>query len=156
MLLNVTSSHFLNTSGDEVFHSRGHPVPVLDNPFCEEIVPDVQPEPPLVLFEAMSSSVTSCLGEEINPNLATTAFQVVVESDPSLAQLPEAVVTEVQDLALGLVELINNQLLKYLIRFPYYEYQISGMDFISFECMSSLFALSANHIIMLRSLLVAS
>ncbi|KAJ7413038.1 hypothetical protein BTVI_44327 [Pitangus sulphuratus] len=47
-----------------------------DHPFHEEIPPDVQPEPLLAQFEAISSCpVTGCLVEEDNPHLSTTSFQ---------------------------------------------------------------------------------
>ncbi|KAJ7396609.1 hypothetical protein BTVI_143666 [Pitangus sulphuratus] len=50
---------------------------MLDNPFHEEIFPEVQPEPPLVQLEAISSCpVASFLEEKADLNLATTSFQV--------------------------------------------------------------------------------
>lgn len=49
----------------------------VQQPFQEEILPDVQPEPPLVQLEATSSCPVTCC----HPHLATTSFQVVVESD---------------------------------------------------------------------------
>ncbi|KAK4816580.1 hypothetical protein QYF61_017970 [Mycteria americana] len=55
---------------------------MLDKPFSEEIVPNIQSKPPLVQLEAVSSHPTPCyLGEETNTHLSTTSFQVVVESD---------------------------------------------------------------------------
>lgn len=51
-----------------------------DNPFLEEILSDIQPEPPLAQLEALSSCpVPCCLGEGTDTHLATPAFQVVVE-----------------------------------------------------------------------------
>ncbi|KAK4830186.1 LOW QUALITY PROTEIN: hypothetical protein QYF61_009213 [Mycteria americana] len=58
------------------------PVPMLDNPFTEVKFPNIQSKPPLVQLEAISSRPITCyLGEETDPHLATTSFQVVVESD---------------------------------------------------------------------------
>ncbi|RMC06653.1 hypothetical protein DUI87_16091 [Hirundo rustica rustica] len=52
-----------------------------NHPFCEEIPPYVQPEPSTVQLEAVSPCpVTDNLGEELKPHLATTSFQMVVES----------------------------------------------------------------------------
>lgn len=55
-------------------------MPVPYNPFSEKMFPDVQPEPPLVWLEAISScSVAGCLGEEVNfLHVAKTPFQGVV------------------------------------------------------------------------------
>ncbi|KAK4827828.1 hypothetical protein QYF61_021912 [Mycteria americana] len=66
-----------------------HPVPMLDNPFREEILPNIQSKLPLVQLEVISSCpVASYLGEETDPHLATTSFQVVVESDKVSPQPP--------------------------------------------------------------------
>ena len=55
---------------------------MLDNPFSEEIFPNIQSKPPLVQSEAVSSCPITCyLGEETNTHLVTTSFQVAVESD---------------------------------------------------------------------------
>ncbi|KAJ7404172.1 hypothetical protein WISP_147102 [Willisornis vidua] len=64
------------------------PLPMLNYPFSEEILPDVQPELPLAQYKAVSSyPVASCLGEEVDLHLATTFFQVVVESDEVTLEL---------------------------------------------------------------------
>jgi len=56
-------------------------VPVLDNPSGEEIFANIQFKPPLAQLEPISSCpITSYLGKEIDPHLATTSFQAVVES----------------------------------------------------------------------------
>lgn len=48
----------------------------------EEILPNIQPEPPLAQLEAISSwPETGSLGEEANPHLPTVSFQVTLESD---------------------------------------------------------------------------
>ncbi|KAK4830681.1 hypothetical protein QYF61_012850, partial [Mycteria americana] len=61
---------------------RAMPIPMLDNPFGEEIVPNTQSKPPLAQLEAISSRPITCyLGEETDPHLATASFQVVVESN---------------------------------------------------------------------------
>ena len=63
-------------------HLSGQPVPVPDHSFSEEILPNIQPKPPLTQLEAASScSITTDLGEETNTHLAATSFQVVVESN---------------------------------------------------------------------------
>ncbi|KAK4806827.1 hypothetical protein QYF61_005623 [Mycteria americana] len=65
------------------------PVPMLDHPFGEEIFPNIQSKPPLVQLEAISSCPIACyLGEETDNHLATTSFQVVVESDTVSPQPP--------------------------------------------------------------------
>ncbi|RMC19559.1 hypothetical protein DUI87_03117 [Hirundo rustica rustica] len=51
---------------------------LLERSLQQEIPPDVQPEPPLVQLEAMSSHpVASCLGEEAKLHLTTTSFQTL-------------------------------------------------------------------------------
>jgi len=72
---------------------------MLDNSFSEEIFHNIQSKTTLAQFEAVSSChgykrlvtrVTKAgyLGEETNTHLATTPFQVVVESDKVSHQLP--------------------------------------------------------------------
>ena len=62
---------------------------MLDNPFGEEFFPNIQPKPPLLQLEAISSCpITSHLTEETNTPLTTTSFQVVVESDKVSPQPP--------------------------------------------------------------------
>ena len=62
---------------------------MLDNPFSEEIFPNVQPEPPLMQLEAISCYSSTCyLGEETNVHLTTSFFQVAVESDKVSPQPP--------------------------------------------------------------------
>ncbi|KAF4793078.1 hypothetical protein TURU_114682 [Turdus rufiventris] len=75
---------------------------MFNNPFHEEIPPDVQPEPSLAQLEAIFSHPITCyLGEEANPHLATSFFQAVAEiakfpSDPPflLDELPQLLLTE--------------------------------------------------------------
>ncbi|KAK4825624.1 LOW QUALITY PROTEIN: hypothetical protein QYF61_001304 [Mycteria americana] len=65
------------------------PVPMLDNSFSENFFPNTQSKPPLAQLEAISSHPMACsLGEETDPHLATTSFQVVVESDKVSPQPP--------------------------------------------------------------------
>ncbi|KAF4794241.1 hypothetical protein TURU_103081 [Turdus rufiventris] len=60
-----------------------------DDTSCEEILPDVQSEPPLAYLETTSSySVTDCLREEADRHLATTSFQAVVDSDKAPLEPP--------------------------------------------------------------------
>jgi len=58
---------------------------MLDNPFTEEISPNIQSKPPPAQLEAISSC---CLEEETDTHLATTSFQVVVESHKVSPQPP--------------------------------------------------------------------
>ncbi|KAK4826468.1 LOW QUALITY PROTEIN: hypothetical protein QYF61_009195 [Mycteria americana] len=62
---------------------------MLDNPFSEVKFPNIQSKPPLVQLEAISSHPITCyLGEETDPHLSTTSFQVVVESNKVSPQPP--------------------------------------------------------------------
>ncbi|KAK4827951.1 hypothetical protein QYF61_022566, partial [Mycteria americana] len=73
------------------------PVPMLDNPFSDEIFPNIQSKLPWAQVEDLSSCPGTCyLGEETDTHLTTTSFQIVVESnspphktclDPSAASL---------------------------------------------------------------------
>ncbi|KAK4810721.1 hypothetical protein QYF61_007695 [Mycteria americana] len=87
---------FKYLQGWRLNHFPGQPVPMLDNPFSEEKFPNIQSQPPLVQLEAISSCPITCyLGEETNTHLATTSFQVVVESnkvspEPSLLQAKQS------------------------------------------------------------------
>lgn len=52
-----------------------------DHSFKEEIIPNVQSVSPLLQLKAISSSlIASYVGEEFNPHLFITFFQVLVES----------------------------------------------------------------------------
>jgi len=68
---------------------------VLDNPFGEEVFPNIQlPKPPLAQLETVSSCpVASYLGGETDTPLATASFQVAVKSDKVSPQ-PPALQTE--------------------------------------------------------------
>jgi len=58
------------------------PVPMLDNPCSEEIFLRFNLNLPWCNFEAISFCPITCyLGEETDPHLATTSFQVLVESN---------------------------------------------------------------------------
>ncbi|KAK4829008.1 hypothetical protein QYF61_001764 [Mycteria americana] len=71
------------------FREENVPVPMLDNPFSEVKFPNIQSKPPLAQLEAISSCPVTCyLGEETDPHLSTTSFQVVVESDKVSPQPP--------------------------------------------------------------------
>ncbi|KAK4829272.1 hypothetical protein QYF61_002664 [Mycteria americana] len=86
--------HLIQTSikylqGWRLNHFPGQPVPMLDNPFSEEKFPNIQSKPPLVQLETISSCPITCyLGEETDPHLSTTSFQVVVESNKVSPQPP--------------------------------------------------------------------
>ncbi|TRZ08524.1 hypothetical protein HGM15179_018581 [Zosterops borbonicus] len=74
--------------------------------FCEELLPNVQPKPPLAQLKTVSSCpVACCLGEESNPHLATT-FQVVVESDMVSPEPPFLQAKQLQLPQLLLIELV--------------------------------------------------
>ncbi|KAK4818594.1 hypothetical protein QYF61_015456 [Mycteria americana] len=74
-------------SAHNVSHMK--PGPMLDNPFSEEIFPNIQSKPPLAQLEAISSCPIACdLGEETNTHLSTTSFQVVVGSEKISPQPP--------------------------------------------------------------------
>ncbi|KAK4832559.1 hypothetical protein QYF61_024059 [Mycteria americana] len=54
------------------------PLPMLHNPFGEEIFPKIQCKPLLVQLETISSCPMACyLGEETNAHLSTTSFQTL-------------------------------------------------------------------------------
>jgi len=53
---------------------------MLEHSFSKENFPSIQPKPPLMQLEAISSHViANYLGEETDTHLTTTSFQVVVE-----------------------------------------------------------------------------
>ncbi|KAK4807192.1 hypothetical protein QYF61_024312 [Mycteria americana] len=92
--LHHVPKHLIQTSfkylqGWRLNHFPGQPVPMLDNPFSEVKFPNIQSKPPLAQLEAISSCPITCyLGEETDPHLSTTSFQVVVESDEVSPQPP--------------------------------------------------------------------
>ncbi|KAK4812342.1 hypothetical protein QYF61_017119 [Mycteria americana] len=92
--LHHVSKHLIQTSfkylqGWRLNHFPGQPVPMLDNPLGEGKFPNIQSKPPLAQLEAISSRPVTCyLGEETDPHLSTTSFQVVEESDEVSPQLP--------------------------------------------------------------------
>jgi len=60
-----------------------------DHSFSTEVFPNIQSKPPLMQLEAIASCpIASYLGEETNTRLATTSFQVVVESYKVPAEPP--------------------------------------------------------------------
>jgi len=68
--------------GRWLHHLHGQPIPAPNHSFREEIFPNIQPEFPMAQLEAIPSTpFASYLGEEVNPHLTTTHFQVIVESD---------------------------------------------------------------------------
>ncbi|KAK4822882.1 hypothetical protein QYF61_021101 [Mycteria americana] len=92
--LHHVPKHLIQTSfkylqGWRLNHFPGQPVPMLDNPFSEIKFPNIQSKPPLAQLEAISSCPILCyLGEETDPHLSTTSFQVVVESNKVSPQPP--------------------------------------------------------------------
>ncbi|KAK4815867.1 hypothetical protein QYF61_009918 [Mycteria americana] len=92
--LHHVSKHLIQTSfkylqGWRLNHFPGQPVPMLDNPLSEEKFLNIQSKPPLAQLEAISSCPITCyLGEETDPHLSTTSFQVVEESDKVSPQPP--------------------------------------------------------------------
>jgi len=62
---------------------------VPDHSFGEEVVPNMQPEPPLVQLEAIHSSSSIVTWEKrLSPHLTTTSFLVAVDSDKVSPELP--------------------------------------------------------------------
>ncbi|GAB0204449.1 hypothetical protein GRJ2_002910500 [Grus japonensis] len=62
---------------------------MIDNPFCEEIFPDIPSKLPLVQLETVSSHPLACyLGEETNTHVTTTSFRVVAENEKVSPQPP--------------------------------------------------------------------
>ena len=58
MSLSTTSKWFLNTSRDgDSTNFLGEPIPVLNNPFCKEDFPDIQPKLTLVQIEAIQEAI---------------------------------------------------------------------------------------------------
>lgn len=54
-------------------HFFGQPVPMLDKPFWEEVFQNIQPKPPLVQNEVITSCPVTCFPwEETEPHLPTT------------------------------------------------------------------------------------
>ncbi|KAK4816773.1 hypothetical protein QYF61_022771 [Mycteria americana] len=92
--LHHVPKHLIQTSfkylqGWRLNHFPGQPGPMLDNPFTEVKFPNIQSKPPLQQLEAISSRPMACyLGEETDPHLSTTSFQVVVESNKVSPQPP--------------------------------------------------------------------
>ena len=73
---------FEHLQGRWLHHLCGQPIPVPDHPFRKVVFPNVQPEPSLAQLEAIPSSpITSHMREEADPQLTTTSFQVVIESN---------------------------------------------------------------------------
>ncbi|KAK4824611.1 hypothetical protein QYF61_016880, partial [Mycteria americana] len=90
-----TSANSFSTLGASSFAMNcgksfeNDPVPGLDNTFSKEIFPNTQSKPPLAQLEAISSHPITCyLGEETDPHLSTTSFQVVGESNKVSPQPP--------------------------------------------------------------------
>ncbi|KAK4817943.1 hypothetical protein QYF61_003373 [Mycteria americana] len=92
--LHHVPKHLIQTSfkylqGWRLNHFPGQPVPMLDNPFSEVKFPKIQSKPPLAQLEAISSCPITCyLGEETDPHLSTTSFQVAVDSNKVSPQPP--------------------------------------------------------------------
>ncbi|KAK4816382.1 hypothetical protein QYF61_016286 [Mycteria americana] len=60
---------------------------MLDNPLGEEKFPNIQSKPPLAQLEAISSCPITCyLGEETDPHLSTTSFQMASAQDSRYGQ----------------------------------------------------------------------
>ncbi|KAK4827068.1 hypothetical protein QYF61_013709 [Mycteria americana] len=85
----LIQTSFKYLQGWRLNHFPGQSVPMLDNPLGEEKFPNIQSKPPLAQLEAISSCPITCyLGEETDPHLSTTSFQVAVESDEVSPQPP--------------------------------------------------------------------
>ncbi|KAK4814535.1 hypothetical protein QYF61_022254 [Mycteria americana] len=86
----TTSTRLLNTSRDgDSNTSLGSLFQGLTTLSVKKIFPNIQSKPPMVQLEAISSCPITCyLGEETDPHLSTTSFQVVVESNKVSPQPP--------------------------------------------------------------------
>ncbi|KAK4811465.1 hypothetical protein QYF61_010344 [Mycteria americana] len=79
--LHHVPEHLIQTSfkylqGWRLNHFTRQPVPMLDNPFSEEIFPNIQSKPPLAQLEAISSRPITCyLGEETDPTSRQPPFR---------------------------------------------------------------------------------
>ena len=83
MSLSTTSKRFLNTSRDgDSTTSLGSLIPVVNNPFCKEVLPDIQPKLTLAQLQAISPHPVTChQWEETNPALTISTFQILEESN---------------------------------------------------------------------------
>jgi len=62
---------------------------MLDNPFGEEISPNIQSEPPLMQLEAIASRpIIRNSGQETHTRLTTASFQAVAKEQPTPPALP--------------------------------------------------------------------
>jgi len=88
MTLSSASIHLLNTSRDgDSTTSLGSLFPYFTT--FSVIFPNIQSKPPLMQHEAVSPCPIACYsGEETDLHLATTSFQVAVESDKVSPQPP--------------------------------------------------------------------
>ncbi|KAK4809926.1 LOW QUALITY PROTEIN: hypothetical protein QYF61_023413 [Mycteria americana] len=86
--LHHVPKHLIQTAfkylqGWRLHHCPGQPVPVLENPFGEEIFPNIQSKPPLEQLEAISSRPITCdLGEETDPTSLQPPFRPFDEVSP--------------------------------------------------------------------------
>ena len=61
------------------------PIPVLNNPFCKEVFPDIQPKLTLAQLEVISPCPVTChQWEETNPALTVSTRQIMEECRPRL------------------------------------------------------------------------
>jgi len=87
MSLSTTSTCLLNNSRDGEFTTALGSLFQCLTTVSKEIFPSIQSKFPQVQLEAISSCPIACyLGEETDIHLATTSFQVAVESDKASAQ----------------------------------------------------------------------
>ena len=62
---------------------------MLNNPFCKEVFPDIQPKLTLAQLKAISPRPVTCHQcEETGPSLAVSTFQVLKESNKVSSQPP--------------------------------------------------------------------
>lgn len=85
----------------------GQPAPMLDCPFHEEILPNVQSKHPLGQHETIPSCLSFVTKEkEINSFLSVTSFQVVAESSEVFPYLRNVQIKQLQFLHWLLTTLI--------------------------------------------------
>ena len=80
---------FKHIQGWWLHHLHGEPLPVLNNPFCQEVSPDIQPKLTLAQLEAIVPHPVTChQGEKTNPILTVITFQILEESNKVPLQPP--------------------------------------------------------------------
>lgn len=80
----VIYAFFENFQGCWLHHFPGHPVPMLEHPFSEELFPYIQSKP--LLAKPYSCPIACYLKEKTNPSRTAACFWALVES----GEIPQA------------------------------------------------------------------